>query len=56
MDIAKAFTYVFEDARWITKIGIAAIVSLLSFLIIPIPLLTGYLVAVTRKGAVKSCV
>lgn len=49
MDIAKAFTYVFEDKRWITKIGIAAIVSLLSFLIIPIPLLTGYLVAVTRN-------
>lgn len=49
MDIAKAFSYVFEDERWMTKIGIAAVISLLSFLIVPIPLLTGYLVAVTRN-------
>lgn len=49
MDIAKAFTYVTEDPRWMTKLGIAVIISLLSFLIIPIPLLMGYMVAITRN-------
>ncbi|MCP4429056.1 MAG: DUF4013 domain-containing protein [Chloroflexi bacterium] len=49
MDVAKAFTFITEDERWIGKIGIGAAVSLLSFLIIPIPLLVGYLVGITRN-------
>jgi hypothetical protein len=49
MDVAKAFTFVTEDERWMSKIGIGALVSLVSFLIIPIPLLVGYLVGITRN-------
>ncbi len=49
MDIAKAFTYVTDDERWIGKIGIGALISLFSFLIIPIPLLAGYMVGVVRN-------
>ena len=49
MDVAKAFTFVTEDERWIGKIGIGAAISLLSFLIVPIPLLVGYMVGITRN-------
>jgi hypothetical protein len=57
MDIAKAFTYVFEDDRWITKLLIAAAILLVgvltSFLIIPAilaaALLGGYGVEITRR-------
>jgi hypothetical protein len=49
MDVAKAFTFVTEDEGWVRKLGIGAVVMLLSFLLVPIPLLTGYLVAVTRN-------
>lgn len=49
MDVAKAFTFVTEDERWMGKIGIGAVISLVSFLIIPIPLLVGYLVGITRN-------
>lgn len=49
MDVAKAFTFVTEDERWMGKIGIGVAISLLSFLIIPIPLLVGYLVGITRN-------
>ncbi|HEY84812.1 MAG TPA: DUF4013 domain-containing protein [Chloroflexi bacterium] len=49
MDVAKAFTFVTEDERWMGKIGIGALVALLSFLIIPIPLLVGYMVGVVRN-------
>lgn len=56
MDVAKAFTFVTEDERWMGKIGIGAAISLVSFLIVPIPLLVGYLVGITRNvkdGAVR---
>ncbi|MBK8904369.1 MAG: DUF4013 domain-containing protein [Anaerolineaceae bacterium] len=49
MDVAKAFTYITEDERWVGKIGIGALISLLSFLILPAFLLTGYMVGVTRN-------
>lgn len=46
MDFAKAITYVFEDRRWLTKIGIAAG-------ILPVPILnfsvTGYAVEIIRR-------
>ncbi|MDX1688550.1 MAG: DUF4013 domain-containing protein [Candidatus Promineifilaceae bacterium] len=49
MDIGRAFTFITEDDEWITKVGIGAILSLLSFLILPVFLLGGYLVGVTRN-------
>lgn len=49
MDIGKAFSFVAEDEDWLTKIGIGALISLLSFLILPIFLLVGYVVQVTRN-------
>lgn len=49
MDVAKAFTYITEDDRWMGKIGIGALISLASFLILPAFLLTGYMVGITRN-------
>ncbi len=49
MDIAKAIMFVTEDERWIGKIGIGALVTIFAFLIIPIPLLAGYMVGVARN-------
>ena len=50
MDVAKAFTFVTEDEQWLGKIGIGALIALGSIFIIPIPLLLGYQVGVTRNG------
>jgi hypothetical protein len=49
MDVAKAFTFFTEDERWVGKIVIGAFVSLLTFLIVPIVLLAGYLAGITRN-------
>lgn len=49
MDVAKAFTYVTEDEGWLRKLGIGALVSLLGFLVVPLLLLPGYLVGITRN-------
>lgn len=49
MDVGKSFTYMFEDKDWIAKIAIGGIVSLLSLFIIPIPLLIGYYLQVTKR-------
>lgn len=49
MDVAKAFTYITEDDRWMGKIGIGALISLLAFFILPAFLLTGYMVGITRN-------
>ena len=49
MDIGKSISFVFDDERWVGKIGIGALVALLSFLIIPIPLLVGYATGITRN-------
>jgi len=51
MDIGRAFSFVFEDERWVMKVLIAVVVAILSILIIPIPLLTGYMVAIARNVA-----
>ncbi len=56
MDVAKAFTYVMEDERWINKLLIAVIITFISFLFFPIFFLIGYAVAITRnvrKGVEK---
>ena len=49
MDVTKAFTYITEDDRWMSKIGMGIIVSLASFLILPAFLLSGYMVGITRN-------
>ena len=49
MDVANAFTYVTEDERWMGKLGLGALISLVSFLILPAFLLYGYTVDITRN-------
>lgn len=51
MDFGRAFTFVRDDPRWTTKIGIGAVVMLLSIIFLGIPsiLLIGYQLAVTRQ-------
>lgn len=49
MDIAKAFTYMLEDENWVTKLGIGAVLTFFIWLLLPIPLLVGYSVAVLRN-------
>lgn len=49
MDINKAIKFVFEDSRWIGKLLIGVLMSLLAFLILPAFILTGYLVAIVRR-------
>lgn len=49
MDFEKAFTYVKDDERWMTKLGIGAAVQFLMFLIFPIFLLPGYMVQIMRN-------
>ncbi len=56
MDFGKAFSYVFEDENWVTKVLIGAGMFLLGFLIIPLLIVVGYGVRVTRnviEGAEK---
>ncbi|MEZ4643372.1 MAG: DUF4013 domain-containing protein [Chloroflexota bacterium] len=51
MDITKGFTFITEDERWLTKVGIGAAIMLVSMLLFGIPmlLLVGYQLAVTRN-------
>ena len=49
MDVGKAFSYVFQDDRWIGKIVVGAVLAFFTFLLIPIPLLIGWAVGVTRN-------
>jgi len=49
MDVGKAFSYVFQDKQWIGKIVIGAVLSFFSFLLIPIPLIMGWSVGITRN-------
>ena len=35
MDVNKAFRFMFDDKQWISKLLIGAVMSVLSFLIIP---------------------
>lgn len=49
MDIGKSLTYITEDERWLTKLGIALLMSLLSFFIVPMFLLNGYMVGIARN-------
>lgn len=49
MDVAKAFTFVRDDDRWVNKIGVGALISLLSIFILPAVLLAGYVVGLARN-------
>ncbi|MCL5958163.1 MAG: DUF4013 domain-containing protein [Chloroflexi bacterium] len=41
-DLAKAFTYMFEDENWVAKMLLGSVFVLLSFMLIGIPFLVGY--------------
>ena len=51
MDFGRAFTFIRDDERWMTKIGIGAVITILSIFLLGIPaiLLIGYQLAVTRQ-------
>ena len=51
MDIGKSFTFVFEDEEWVSKLLIAAVISLISPFLLGIPylLLVGYTVQLVRN-------
>lgn len=49
MDIGKSFTYMFDDEKWIPKLGIALLMVVASFLLVPILLVMGWMVATTRN-------
>lgn len=49
MDVSTAVTFVKDDERWLGKLVIAAVLVFFSFLLIPIPFLAGYSLAVSRR-------
>lgn len=49
MDIGKAFTYVFDDENWLTKILLGGLFSLLSLTLIGIPFVLGYMVEAVKN-------
>lgn len=49
MDINKALTFPTEDERWVTKLAIGAILFILSFLIIPMFFIYGYMIQLIRN-------
>ncbi|MDX1616986.1 MAG: DUF4013 domain-containing protein, partial [Candidatus Promineifilaceae bacterium] len=48
MDFVEAYTYMFREERWISKLAIGGLVALLSVFILPAFILAGYQVAVVR--------
>ena len=49
MDIGKAFTFVFDDEDWITKVLVGALFVLASMVLVGIPFLIGYSIALMRN-------
>lgn len=49
MDIQRALTFMTEDENWIKKLGIGVALTLFSFLILPIFIITGYGIQVARN-------
>jgi hypothetical protein len=49
MDIGKSFTFLFDDENWVTKILIGALFVLLSFIVIGIPFVLGYIVETLKN-------
>ncbi|MBI4316999.1 MAG: DUF4013 domain-containing protein [Chloroflexi bacterium] len=50
-DIGKAFTYMFEDENWFTKILVGGFFVLVSIALIGIPFVVGYVVEVVQNVA-----
>ena len=48
MDVNKAFTFVFDDERWITKVLIGSVLLFFSFLIVPVFFFAGYMIQIVR--------
>ncbi len=51
MDYGKAFSFVFEDEKWVSKVLIAGLLAMFSFFIIPIFPLVGYLAELLQNVA-----
>ncbi|MBI3734827.1 MAG: DUF4013 domain-containing protein [Chloroflexi bacterium] len=52
MDIGKAFTFMFEDEQWVSKLLVASVLALFGFfLLIPLLPLIGYMVEVQQNVA-----
>ena len=49
MNYKEAFTNIFEDEKWLSKIAVGIVLFLASFLIIPIFFVWGYLIEVVEK-------
>jgi hypothetical protein len=49
-DLARSFTYMFEDKNWLSKMLVGAAFVLLSGIIIGIPFLGGYIVAAIKRA------
>ena len=49
MDVNKALTFVTEDERWITKLLIGVVMLFISFLIVPMFFMYGYMVQIIRN-------
>lgn len=49
-DLAKSFTYMFEDKNWLSKILVGAAFTLLSGIIVGIPFLAGYIVMAIKRA------
>ncbi len=49
MDIARAFVYFFDDKDWVSKVLIGVLVTLAGLLLLPLPILGGYMVAIARN-------
>jgi hypothetical protein len=50
-NIGRAFTYPFEDPRWVAKLGIGVLFTLLSFILLGIPFVLGYMLEIIRNVA-----
>ena len=49
MDIQKAFTFISEDEKWLNKLGMGVLMTLLSFLVLPAFILSGYSIEIARR-------
>ena len=49
MEIERSLRFIEDDAQWVKKLGIGALLSLFSVLIVPGFILSGYSIAVARK-------
>jgi hypothetical protein len=50
-NLGRAFAFMFEDKEWIQKILIGAAFTLLSVILVGIPIILGYLLEVARRSA-----